>query len=596
LYLFKMSVRVGELVEAALGKRKLSLLIKDVDVLNVFTGEIIKSSIGVYGDRIVYVGDNGSREAEQTIDGSGKIAVPGLIDTHLHIESSMVVPSRFAEAVLPHGTTTVCADPHEIANVMGKEGVRIMLENSKNLPMKIYFFAPTCIPESNAVTAGAEFSPEDIEEMLGWDGIVGLGEVMDYEGVLNGSEKMLRILEIGHRRNVVIDGHCVLLQGARLNAYVAAGPEADHENFTVETALEKLRAGMYLKLRGPHILDTRKFVEALKKLPSPWNIILVTDDVMPDNLVDYGHLDHVVRAMIEAGMDEVEAVRSASYRPALHMRMYSLGAVAPGRVADIILLKNLRRFEIDTVISNGVPVARDGKLLIQINHRPVDARARDSVKIKNLTLEDFTLKPPVENGRVRVNVIDFAKYSSSPENPAATFLEMILTRLSTAEVEVRGGEFILGDVALVFVFERHGKNGNRGVGFVRNLIHRGAIASTIAHDSHNLIVVGTSKEDMHKAAQLVISSRGGIAAVMNSKALAHIELPIAGLMSDEPVEKIAVKMKQLRKAFREMGVLDHPYMPLPSLLTLSVIPHARITDKGIFDVNQQRFIPWLAES
>ncbi|HIQ29662.1 MAG TPA: adenine deaminase [Candidatus Caldiarchaeum subterraneum] len=587
-------MRIQELIEAAQGKRRLSLLIQNVDVLNIFTGELIRASIGIYGDRIAYVGPD-SMDAEKTIDGNGLAAVPGLIDTHLHIESSMVVPSRFAEAVLPHGTTTVCADPHEIANVLGKDGIRMMLENAKDLPMKIYFFASTCVPESNAVTAGAEIKPEDVEEMLEWEGIVGLGEVMDYEGVVNNDPKMVKILEIGHKHNAVIDGHCVLLQGAKLNAYVAVGPEADHENFTVETALDKLRAGMYLKLRGPYILDTRKFVQALKQLPNPWNIILVTDDVMPDNLIDKGHLDHVVRAMIDAGMDEVEAVRSVTYRPAQHMRMYNLGAIAPGKIADIILLKNLRRFEIDTVISNGVVVAKEQRLLVNIRHKPFDDRARNTVKLQNLSIDDFYVKPPVENGKVKVHVIDFTKYVGEIADPAAAFLDMILTKLNTAEVEVRNGDFILGDVALVLVFERHGKNRNRGVGFVRNLIHKGAVASTIAHDSHNMIVVGTNREDMYKAAQLVIESRGGTAAIMDSRTLAHIQLPIAGLMSEEQVEKVAEKMKQLRRAFKEMQVLDHPYMPLINLLTLSVIPHARITDKGIFDVNRQQFIPWIAE-
>ena len=587
-------MKLQELIEAAQGKRKLSLFIRDVDVLNVFTGELIRSSIGIYGDRIAYVGPD-FMEAEQTINGNGVVAVPGLIDTHLHIESSMAVPSRFAEAVLPHGTTTVCADPHEIANVLGKDGVRMMLENSRDLPMKIYFFVPTCVPESNAVTAGAEIKPEDVEEMLEWEGIVGLGEVMDYEGVVNNDPKMIKILEIGHKHNTVIDGHCVLLQGTKLNAYVAAGPEADHENFTIETALNKIRAGMYLKLRGPYILDTRKFVQALKNLPNPWNVILVTDDVMPDNLVEKGHLDHVVRSMIEAGMDEVEAVRSASYRPAQHMRMHHLGAIAPGKVADIILLKNLRKFEIDTVISNGVIAAKEGKLLVNIPHKPFDTKAKDTVKIQNLSPDDFYVKPSVKDGIIRVNVIDFTKYVGEIADPAAAFLDMILTKLNTAEIEVRNGDFILGDVALVLVFERHGKNKNRGVGFTRNLIHKGAIASTIAHDSHNLIVVGTNRDDMYKAAQLVIQSRGGTAAVMDSKTLAHIPLPVAGLMSEEPVVKVAEKMKQLRRAFREMQVLDHPYMPLVNLLTLSVIPHARITDKGIFDVNQQLFVPWIAE-
>lgn len=584
-------MNVREFVEAARGDRPLSLLIKEVDLVNVFTGEIYETSIGVYKDRIVNIDPEvSSFKAIETIDGGKRVAIPGLIDTHLHIESSMVTPARFAEAVLPHGTTTVFADPHEIANVLGSEGVRMMLENSRGLPLKIYYLMPTCVPESQAVTAGAEITPEDVEKALDWEGVVGLGEVMDFEGVVSGSDKMVRVLEVGLKKGVVIDGHCVLLSGSKLNAYVTAGPEADHENFTVESAIEKLRLGMYVKLRGPYILDTKRFVESLKRLPKPWNIIFVTDDVMPDNLVKKGHLDFVCRSFIEAGMDPVEVVRSVTLRPAIHMRTPHLGAISPGRIADILLLKSLERFEIDLVIANGRVVAKNGRLVANIPDRRFSPASYNTVRLPRLSLDDFVIKPPVDNGKVKVNVIDFSVRPGGLSDPAASFLEMILTRLSQAEIDVRNGELVLGEIALALVFERHGKGGGRGFGFVRNLIKSGALASTVAHDAHNLVVVGTNVNDMLKAANTVIEKGGGVAAVRNSRILALIELPIAGLMSEEPIEVMASKMEGLRRAFKEMGVLDHPYMPLPSLLTLSVIPHARITDKGVFDVDKQRFV------
>jgi adenine deaminase len=590
-----MQSGIRDYVDAALGRRRLTLLIKNARLLNVHTGEIYPASIGIYDDRIVFVGKaDGSSDAETAIDARGACAIPGLIDTHLHVESSMVTPSRFAEAILVHGTTTAIADPHEIANVLGREGVRMMVENAQGLPMRLYFWAPSCVPESQAVTSGAEITPEDVREMLGWPGIVGLGEVMDFASVLKMTPKMHEILEVARQRGCVVDGHSPLLTGRRLGAYITSGPGSDHENFTVESMVEKLRAGMHAKLRGPYILDTKAFLSALKRLPRPWNVIFVTDDVMPDNLDRLGHLDYVCRSFIEAGMDPVEAVRSCTLRPAQHMKMTDLGAISPGKAADLLLLRSLKRFEVWTVVSKGRVVARGGRLLEPIPQRPFAREALNSVKTGPLEVSDFEVRPPVEEGKVSVNAIDFTPYRGNPKNLARAFLEMVLTRLVKAEVEVERGRFVLGEVALVMVFDRHRGGGRRSFGFTRNLLRRGAVASTIAHDSHNLIVMGTKPRDMYSAAKLVVDSGGGIAA-FDSRPLAHVELPVAGLMSEEEVGTVAKKMRALRRAFRKMGVLDHPYMPIVALLTLSVIPHVRITDKGIFDVDTQTFVPPYAD-
>ncbi len=585
-----MAVNLDEYILAALGKKKLTLLIKDAMLLNVFTGELYETSIGVYKDRIVYVGTASENfKATMTINAKGMTAIPGLIDSHLHIESSMMTPTNFAKATLPHGLTTVFADPHEIGNVMGKKGVRAMIENGKNLPLKIYFYAPTCVPESKAVTTGAELSPEDIEEMLSWHGVWGLGEVMDYPGVLRGEEKMLGILTKGIRHDAVIDGHAPLLSNVDLNAYITSGAEADHENFTVDTMLEKLRLGMYVKLRGPYVLDTKRFVNSLNHIPHPYNLILCTDDVMPDNLRKLGHLDYVCRTFIEAGMDPVEVVRSVTLRPALHMRKHQLGAISPRKVADIVLLKDLKKFTIEYVVANGVPVARQGKMLVNLEKKMFDNSSRDTMKLEPVRLHDFDIRPPTMNGSVYVNAIDFRSFSNHKDEGKA-FLEMILTRLNRVKVEVKNGELSLGNIARVFVFERHGKDGGKAFGFVRNLIVNGAVATSVAHDSHNLAVIGSDIKDMQTAANLVIRSKGGIAAVQGGRTIAWIKLPIAGLMSDQPLESISKEMEALRAAFKKMGVIDHPYMPLPCLLTLSVYPHVRITNKGIFDVDNQRFV------
>jgi adenine deaminase len=584
-----MSAR-RDYISAALGKKELTLAIRNATLLNVFTGEMQEASIGIYKDRIVYVGaPRGCPPAARTIDARGKVAIPGLIDSHLHVESSMMTPSKFATATLPHGLTTAFADPHEIANVMGKEGVKAMVEDSRNLPQKLYYFVPTCVPESSAVTAGAELTPDDIEEMLALKGVWGLGELMDYPGVLRGDDRLMRVIQIGMEHGAVIDGHAPLLTGLELNAYVTSGAEADHENFTAEAALEKLRLGLYVKLRGPYILDPRKFVRALRRIPHPYNLILCTDDVLPDNLAKWGHLDYVCRSFIAAGMDPVEAVRSVTLRPALHMRKFDLGAIAPGRVADIVLLDDIRKFNVKLVVADGEPVARDGKMLIDLGEREFDGATRETMKLKPLTLEDFAVAPPVADGVAEINTIDFRGYGEH-EDQGQAFANMILTKMNRAKLKVRKGQLQLGDVALVFVFERHGKNGNRAFGFARNLIRRGAMATTVAHDSHNLLVVGSNQSDMLTAANLVIENKGGIAAVLGGKTLALVKLPIAGLISDHGLAQVSREVERLRAAFRKMGVLDHPYMPLPNLLALSVIPHARITDKGMYDVDSQSFV------
>jgi len=585
-----MQPSIGNYVDAALGRRRLTLLIRGARLVNVNTGEVYPSSIGVYKERIVHVGaEDRGLESERSIDAHGAYAIPGLIDTHLHVESSMVTPSRFAEAVLPHGTTTAFADPHEIANVLGKEGVRMMLDNAQGLPMKLFFWAPTCVPESPAVTSGAEIRPSDIQQMLQWPGIAGLGEVMDFEAVLKMTPKMREILETGRRSSSVIDGHSPLLSGRRLGAYMTSGPDSDHEIFTPESMVEKLRMGMYVKLRGPYVLDPRSFLSPLYELPSPWNVVFVTDDVMPDNLYGHGHLDYVCRSFIKAGMDPVEAIRSCTLRPAQHMRMPHLGAISPGKVADILLLDDLKSFRVGTVVSNGRVVAKGGSLVIPSPARPFGRKAFNSMKTGELSPADFQVRPPIEDGSVVVNAIDFTAYRGRRRNFSKAFLDMVLTKLSKVKVKVTEGRMLLGDVAPVFIIDRHWGRGRRAFGFTRNLIRRGAIASSVAHDSHNLIVAGTNQKDMFSAAELVVKAGGGISA-FNSRALALVELPVAGLMAEEKVEEVARKMRALRRAFIRMGVLDHPYMPIVCLLTLSVIPHARITDKGIFDVDNQAFV------
>ena len=587
-----------DLIKAARGQIPVDVLIKDVNYVNLFTGEIYRASIGILGDRVAYVVSEKSQElkAIEVFDGSELYAVPGLIDSHLHIESSMIIPSRFAEAVLPRGVTTVAIDPHEIANVLGKRGVRYMLEGSAGLPLKVYVMVPTCVPSiPGQETAGAEISYKDVEEMLGWDRVIGLAEVMDFAGVINLDLRIIEIVKTGRRKNVVMDGH-TFLRGMGLNAYIAAGMEADHENLTFEEALEKLRLGMLIKLRAPYLLNVGEFVRGLKSLPNPLGYLFVTDDVLPDNLIRDGHLDNVIRNFIEAGLDPVDAVRAATIYPAVHLRLYDRGVVTPGKLADIVLLNSLEKFKIKYVFADGVLVARDGKLVVEIPQRPFPDEAKETVRIRGLREEDFKVKaPPNSKKSVKVRVIELSPPGPELED-GVRFLQSVVTKFSIEELEVRDGYVDPGDLAVIAVIERHGKAGNIAKGFVKNSgITRGAVASTVSHDSHNLLVMGRDPGDMLAAANHVISSQGGVAVAKNRKIIASVDLPVAGLMSEEPVQKVAEKFEAVRRAFREIGLIDHPYAPPIFFLALPVIPAAKITDKGLFDVIAQKPVDLFVE-
>ncbi len=579
-----LGVSIEDLIRAAKGEVPVDLLLENVNYVNLFTGEVYEASVGVFGDRVAFVDSGGEYKARERIDCRGLYAIPGLIDSHLHIESSMVVPSRFAEAVLPHGVTTVAIDPHEIANVMGKEGVRLMIEGSRGLPLRVYVMVPTCVPSlPGAETAGADLDAGDIEEMLGWERVIGLAEMMDFEGVVNLHERAREIVKVGRRLRKLMDGH-TFLHGLQLNAYIAAGMEADHENFTFQDGLEKLRLGMYMKIRLPYLLDAEEFVAGIKNLPSPRRLIFVTDDCLPDNLVRDGHLDYVVRTFIEHGMDPVEAIRAATITPATHLRLYELGAVSPGKFADIVLLGSLEKFDVRMVFAGGRLVARDGRMVAEVPLHRFPENSKKTVKVRGLSLDHFRIKAPEGRDRVRVRVIDLGEPDPA-SNVGQEFLQTLITRFSVREFPVKDGYIDTQGEAVITVIERHGRSGNVNKGIVGNTgMRRGAVASTVAHDSHNLVVMGVRPEDMLAAARRVVENQGGVVVVDDGRVLAEVELPVAGLMSEEPVERVAEKFRKVREAMRSIGLRDHPYMPVFFLLTLPVIPNAKITDKYLYDV------------
>jgi len=592
------SPALEDLIRAARGIIPVDLLIERVNYVNLFTGEVYEASIGILGDRIAYVNARSPQrlKASKRIDGEGLYAVPGLIDSHLHIESSMITPPRFAEAVLPRGVTTVAIDPHEIANVLGKKGVKYMLDASEELPLKIYVLAPTCVPSlPGRETSGAEITAEDVEVMLSWDRVIGLAEVMDFAGVVNLDPRILSIVKAGRRRGVVIDGH-TFLSGLDLNAYIAAGMEADHENLSFREALEKLRLGMLIKLRAPYVLDVEEFVSGLKSLPKPLGYLLVTDDILPDNLKRDGHLDNVIRKFIEAGLDPVDAIRAATLFPALHLRLYDRGVISPGKLADIILLKSLENFSVKYVIADGQLIAEDGRLIRPIPQHAFPDDAKKTVKMRKLTEEDFKIKAPPGKRRIRVRVIEFL--SPEPRSKlAAEFAQSLTTKFSIEELAVKDGYVDPRDLAVVVVIERHGKTGNSAKGLVKNSgLRTGAVASTVAHDSHNLIVLGKNPKDMLAAAEHVVKSQGGVAVAEGGEVIASVELPVAGLMSEESIDVVAEKFRKVREAFKKLGLRDHPYAPPIFFLALPVIPAAKITDKGLFDVLEQKQVPLFLDA
>jgi len=569
-------LRYEELIKAATGRAPFDLLIENTQLVNVYTGEIYQAVIGILEDRIAYVGEYSKNlRSKRRFNAHGEYAIPGLIDSHLHIESSMVTPPRFAEAVLPHGTTTVAIDPHEIANVLGMKGVRMMLDSSRKLPLKVHILVPTCVPSIPEVeTAGAEFNADDVAEMLSWDRVIGLAEVMDYEGVIDLKDRITRIVKTGRKSGKILDGHACLISGRELNAYIAAGMDSDHENFSFPSVLEKLRLGMAVKLRK--MLLSRDFVKSLSRVPNLRNVMFCTDDVMPDGLIENGHLDDVVRTAIECGFDPVEAVTSTTLKPAISLRLYDRGAIGPGKIADVILLKSLERFIPDVVFANGEIVAKGGKLLAKLKIRAFPRMAERTVRISEISINDFSIKPPIHNGKVKARVIA---------------LEGLVSKFLIEEHDVQNGLLRTDGLATVAVLERHGRSGDRAVGYVKNSgLRRGAIGSTVAHDSHNLIVLGMKPEDMLFAVKVLIHMQGGLVAVQNGRVLAAVHLPVGGLMSKRRIDVVSSELRAFRRVENQLGVRETENTLMITFLSLPVIPSARITDRGLFDVDKQKFV------
>ncbi|KOF16903.1 adenine deaminase [Ensifer adhaerens] len=575
-----------ELVDVAMGRKPADLVIRNGKWVNVYSGEIIPhTDIAVRAGRFAYVGADASHtigEGTKVVDAAGRYLVPGFCDAHMHVESGLVTVTEFARAVIPHGTTTMFIDPHEIANVLGLAGVRLMNDEAQSLPINVYVQVPSCVPSAPGLeTAGAELSAKDVAEALSWPNIIGLGEMMNFPGVAFNDPKMVAEIAATQDARLTVGGHYASPHlGREFHAYAAGGPADDHEGTTVEDAIARVRQGMRAMLRlGSAWFDVAAQVKAITEAGvDPRNFLLCTDDSHSGTLVHDGHMNRVVRHAIARGLKPITAIQMATLNTAQHFGVErELGSIAPGRRADLIITSDLVALPIETVFARGELLADSGALVRDIPPFIYPESARNTVHLgKTLKAGDFDIGLNSTATRARVRVIGVV------ENQAPT-------RALEAELSAAGGIIEMDraqDVCQIALVERH-----RGTGDVVNAFVSGfgydsdcAVASTVAHDSHHMIVVGTNKADMAQAANRLHEVGGGIVVIKDGKELALVELPVAGLMSDQRAEIVADKAAAIVEAMRICGCrLNNAYMQ-HSLLALVVIPELRISDKGLIDV------------
>ena len=562
-----------ERMKAARRQIASDLVLKKGRVVNVFSGEILEGDVAIYRGVIVGVGEG--YQGKEVVDVEGCIVSPGLIDGHMHIESTMLIPSRLAAALLVRGTTAIVSDPHEIANVMGLEGIRFMLRESESLAFDIFFMAPSCVPATPLETSGASLDQEDLATLREEPRILGLAEMMNYPGVLAGDAKVIEKLWLFRGR--VIDGHAPSLLGHDLQAYCSAGVQSDHETSDLQEAAEKLRAGMMIMIREG---TSAKNLEALLPLVSQKNsrrFCFVTDDLHPEDLIEKGHLDHVLRKAVRLGLDPVTALQMVTLNPAEFFGLHDRGAVAPGYRADLLVMENLESFSPERVYKDGRLVVCDGRM-VDFPQKKEESLPSWPIKIFSLSPESFKIRKQGARARV-IEVIP----------------GQILTRAGIEEVfSVNGWVLsdIRKDILKLMVVERHKGTGSIGRGLVRGFgLKKGALASSVAHDSHNIIAVGVEDLDLFTAVEEIRRMGGGLVAAEGGRILAKAGLEIGGLMTKEPLESLSTKLKTLSRAAKSLGcLLPEPFMAL-SFLSLPVIPELKLTDRGLVDVRKFAPVP-----
>lgn len=568
-----------------MGYSNATLKLENANLVNVFSGEIYLANIYIYKKYIadiVEVEKDSFKKADKIIDIQGKYLVPGFIDSHLHIESSHLTPYHFAEAIIPKGTTTIIADPHEICNALGEEGLNYMLKASENLPMNQYFLVPSCIPSVMKLeNTGAEFDADLVDKLLEKDRILGLGEVMDYIGVIHNDKRMEDIIDVAYRKNMFLQGHSPELQGSELSAYLCGGPYTCHETRDGVHAIDKIRKGMTVDARESSISkNIASIIENIKSFKSPRNLTLCTDDREPKDILENGHINDCVRVAIKAGLEPIEAIRAVTLNTAQIYRLDKRGAIAPSYFADMLVIDNLKDINVEKVFFEGELVAENNKLLVQINKPHIDLENKNTINIDELKVEDFMIKAPIENGKLEIVGMEYINKISS------------VTRKKTFTVNVKDGYVDLEGDELNFAISinRYGKK-TKAIAVVENFyVNRGAIATTYSHDSHNLTIIYKKPIDALVAAQRVKNIAGGIVVVENEKVVKELPFPIGGMLSKNSAYELGNYIVDMNKVLRDYGIESASPITRPSTLSLIVIPEVKLSDMGLIDVVKQEII------
>lgn len=555
------------LIAVAAGREKADLVLKNAKYLNVFSNEFLSGDIAVANGLIAGVG---KYDGKTEIDVSGKLVLPGFIDAHIHLESSMVTPAEFAKAVVAHGTTTVITDPHEITNVMGIDGVEYMIQASQNLPIDVHFMMPSCVPATEIDESGAELDCKDIDLYLDNKKVLGLAEMMNYVGVINGDKNVLSKIVTSQAHHKKIDGHAPELSGNDLNAYIAAGVYSDHECSTFENALEKLRKGQFIMIREGTAAHNLKALMPLLTQQYYSRCMFATDDKHPSDLLYGGHIDYIVKQALKNGADPIVALKTATHHAARYFLLNNKGAIASGYLADIVVVDNLEDFNVETVF-------KCGKLVFDGEVKDFSAPTVDE-KLAEKCFDTFHLNSVTP--------------SSFKVDGKLGLIGLVGGELLTRNLGTADKIDVENDILKIACIERHKGTNHIGVGYVKGYsLKSGAVATSVAHDSHNIITVGCNDDDIAVAVNAIKDSNGGIAVVENGKIKALLELPIAGLMSDEPLTTVNEKLENAKSSAYELGAdksID-PFMTL-SFLSLPVIPSLRITTKGVFDAENWKML------
>ncbi len=561
-------------------------LFKNGTIINVFTDELEQHNVLVEDDKIIGVDNYSDEDADETVDITGLYLCPGFIDSHIHIESTLLTPPEFARAALPHGTTAVVADAHEIANVCGLTGLEYMIESSRGMPLDVYMAIPSCVPATPFDEAGAVLEAEDIEELFSDETVVALGEVMNYSGIIAGDEKLLKKINAALKHKLVINGHAPLLRGKPLDKYIRYRITDDHECSSLDEAMECIRKGQHTIIRQGTAAKNLEMLSGLFATPWSYRCTLSTDDLHCADLINNGDIDNIIRLSVKMGKNPMIGIRMATIQTAEYYGIRDRGAIAPGYFADMLVLEDLDNIKIKDVYKNGEKVVVNSTLI------PFDSPSIDSIieeKVKNsfhmpdVSASDFDID---ESGIKSCRIIDLIK-------------DQIITNelIDKIDFSQNNGIDVTRDILKIAVIERHHLTGHIGIGFIKGVgMKKGAIASSVSHDSHNLIVIGTSNEDMAFAANHVKEIKGGLVVVDNGKVLSEMPLPVAGLMTEISAEEAAKTNEAVRSSVNLLGISDgiEPFMHM-GFTALPVIPHLRLTTKGLVNVDTQRLVPLVVE-